>query len=601
MHDETSPAQRFTELRARLAAPGLTPARIFSIGSALLETAWEKDEGLTIQRVTVIGSLTTDFIGRAVAAGLALEGVAPVLYAAPFGALFQEALDPHSGLHRFAPELVLIAADWRDGVSPLPIGASPAETEAALTARAALFERVWEALEGGGTVRLIQHLLPPPPLRFLGPAERLAPASPLSQIEALNRALLARGRGRVSWLELDRLAMEAGLSRFLDPAAYHAARLGFETRFLPDYLTHFRAAWRAAHARARKALVLDLDDTLWGGVIGDDGVEGMVLGPPSPRGEAFAAWQAYLKELASRGVVLAVCSKNDPALAAQGFTHPASVLRREDFAVFHCSWESKAEGIRRVARELDLGLDALVFADDNPAECELVSRALPEVAVLHLGEDPARFIEKLDRERFFHLDSYTPEDFARTQSYSARAAAAEAEKAAPDLASYLAGLEMRGFLFRPALTDLPRLAQLERKTNQFNLTTRRFSETEIRAFLENEAVVVLALRLADKFGDHGLVSSLIAVPDGPDLVIESWLMSCRVFSRTAEAFMLRHLLGLAAERGAARLVGLYRPTPKNGVVADLYPRLGFAPSGETGRFIRTVGDTSDLLTYVSAV
>lgn len=601
MLETTPPARRFAELRAALAAGPLSTARIFSLGSALLETEWDADESLPRQRVAVIGSLTTDFILRAVAAALALEGVAPVLYQAPFGALVQEALDPRSGLHRFAPELVLIAADWRDGISPLPINAPAAEAEAAIAAKADLFERIWEALSQGGRVRIIQHLLPPPPLRFLGPAERLAPASPLSQIEALNRTLLARGRGRVAWLEFDRLAMETGLARFLDPAAYHAARLGFESRHLPDYLTHFRAAWRSATARAKKALVLDLDNTLWGGVIGDDGLEGIALGPPSPRGEAFASWQAYLRELAARGVVLAVCSKNDPDTAARGFTHPSSVLRREDFAAFHCSWENKADGLRAVARMLNLGLDALVFADDNPAECELVRRELAEVAVLHLGEDPARFIEKLDRERFFHLESYTGEDFARARAYAARAQAAAAADNAADLPSYLAGLGMRGSLFRPGEAEIPRLAQLEQKTNQFNLTTRRFSEAEIRAFLAREEVIVLALRLADKFGDHGLVSSLIAVPEGKDLVIESWLMSCRVFSRTAEEFILRHLLALAAERGAARLIGLYRPTPKNGVVADLYPRLGFSPAGEEGRFLRPVGAADDLVTYITAV
>ncbi len=582
MSDEIATGVDFPALRARLGTKALSLPLIFSAGGEILAAV--PPPGVAVQRIAILGSLTTDFIARAAACALALEGVWPVIYQAPFGSLIQEALDPGSALHRFAPDCVLLATDWRDGVDPLPIGADSDTIAASRADKVALFENLWQALARGGRCRILQHLMVPPPMRFCGPAERFAEAAPERQVAALNAALLAAGRGRVSWIETDRLAAEAGFVRFASPGNYYAARTGFDQRHLPDYVAYFRAAFRAAFGRAKKALVLDLDNTLWGGVIGDDGVGGITLGPGSPAGEAFADWQDYLRALRARGIVLAVCSKNDPEIAATGFTHPATRLAREDFAAFECSWDNKADGLKRIAQALNLGLDSLIFLDDNPAECDLVAGALPEVAVVPLGDDPGRFIEKLDAARWLYLESYTAEDLARAEAYAAREAAAAEARGATDLGSYLDGLAMRGRIWRPEEGDIARVAQLEQKTNQFNLTTRRFSEAEIRAFLADDDAIVLAFHLRDKFGDHGLVSTLIARPeaDGETLHIASWLMSCRVFSRTAEGFILRHLLALARARGFTHLTGEYRPTAKNGVVADLYPRLGFTPRAAAG-------------------
>ncbi len=336
-------------------------------------------------------------------------------------------------------------------------------------------------------------------------------------------------------------------------------------------------------------------------MIGDDGVEGLLLGTGSPEGEAFADWQRYIAALGARGVVLAVCSKNAPEIAAAGFDHAGAVLRRADFAAFECSWADKAQGLRRVAKDLNLGLDALVFADDNPAECALVRAALPEVATVELGPDPAQFPARLDAGHWFDMADLTTEDFGRGRAYIARARAAEAASEATDLGSYLAGLAMVGRLGRPLEADIPRLAQLEQKTNQFNLTTRRYSEDAIRSLLARDDVVVLAFRLADRFGDQGLTSTLIAVQEDATLRIDSWLMSCRIFSRTAEEFILLGLLDIAATRGVTRLVGEFRPTPKNAVVAELYPRLGFTAIQGGARWALPVGRTplDRLMTHVA--
>ena len=597
MPDQLVPSSPFVGIRQQLMAKAPTLPQIFQLGDRLASAS--APPATPTQRIAVAGTVTIDYIARAVACGVAVEGVLPVTYQAPFGSLVQEILTPASPLHAFAPELIVLAPSWRDSIAPLPIGATVTDVDAALAPAIALYKKLWSTLVAAN-IRIIQHTLVPPANRYRGPAERLAPAAPVNQVHRLNDELLEAGRGLVHFVDVEQIAGEVGWRRWSASRFYYTAKLDFDPRWLPEYLAPFRAAWRAANARAKKVLALDLDNTLWGGVIGDDGVEGIALGPASAAGEAFEDWQRYIKGLAERGVVLGVCSKNAPEIAATGFTHANSVLKREDFAAFECSWADKAGALRRMATDLNLGLDSFVFADDNPAECELVQHELPEVAVVHLGTDPAQFVELFDAGCWFDLPAYTADDLGRAAAYTARAAALAEASEATDIDAYLAGLGMKGRLYRPEEADIVRVAQLEQKTNQFNVTTRRYSEAAIRGFMERNDAIVLVFRLADRFGDHGLVSTLIAFREGDAVRIDSWLMSCRVFSRTVEQYMLRGLIGQARGLGAVRLIGEYRRTPKNDVVADLYPKLGFVAK-ESGLFARELGGVpDDLVTHIEA-
>jgi FkbH-like protein len=573
---------------------------IFQAGDRIFEAANAIPAGMPTQRIAVLGSVTIDYLARAVACCVVQEGVFPVLYQAPFGSYVQEVLDAGSALHGFEPELVVVAPHWRDMVASLPISASAQDVDAALASKVALLRTLWDRLTATG-VKIIQHMLAPPPGRYRGVAERLAPAFAANQVRRLNAMLLDAGGGLVSWIDMEALAHEIGTKRFSPAKFYYAAKLEHDQKWLPDYLPLFRAAWRSANGRAKKVLVVDLDNTLWGGVIGDDGVEGIELGSSSPTGEAFADWQHYLKGLGERGVILAVCSKNDPAVAETGFSHPNSVLRRSDFSAFVCSWNDKVAGLRQIARDLNVGIDSFVFCDDNPAECDLVRRELPEVAVVCMGTDPAAFIDVFDGGHWLDADRYTQEDLGRAAAYTARAAALAEQSEATDIGSYLAGLGMKGSLKRPSEADIARVAQLELKTNQFNVTTRRYTEAQIRGFMDREDAIVLAFRLTDRFGDHGLTSTLVAFHEDETIRIDSWLMSCRIFSRSAEQFILLGLVEIAAGRGAKHVVGTYLPTPKNDVVADLYLRLGFSAI-EGSLFTREIGGAvDDLVTYVTDV
>lgn len=541
-------------LRARLGAPGLTLADIVACSDAASRLT-----GMPVQRIAVAGDVTVEMLAHAIRCAVIQEGVLPLLHCAPYGAMASEILDPGSALHAFGPELAVLVPDRR--------AAHDAD----------LYLSLWRALEQRGC-RIIQHTLVPPTSALRGVAERRAAQSALRRVRDLNDALFEAGDGRVTWLEADRLAAEVGLLAWSAPRYFHAGKLGFDPRFLPAYMAWFRGAWRSSTGRAKKVLVLDLDDTLWGGAIGDLGPGGVALGPDhGPVGEAFTAWQDYVAELGRRGVILAVCSKNDPALAAAGFDHPHGKLRRDAFAAIVCSWEDKAAGMRNIAAQLDLGLEALVFADDNPSETALVRQLLPAVETVDLGSDPARFIERLDAGHWFDQQSYSDEDFQRTSSYRGRAQAEALRSDGGDLDLYLRSLAMVGRLAPATESDLGRMAQMEQKTNQFNLTTRRYSQGELEKFLDER--VILTFHLRDRFADHGLTSTLVAHEEGDALQIDSWLMSCRIFARTAEQFILAGVAAIARQRGLVALVGTYVPSDRNGVVADLYRRLGFEPHG----------------------
>jgi FkbH-like protein len=333
----------------------------------------------------------------------------------------------------------------------------------------------------------------------------------------------------------------------------------------------------------KKVLVLDLDNTLWGGVIGDDGLEGIELGDTSPRGEAFKAFQKYIASLKERGVLLAVCSKNDHAKAVEPFEkHPEMALRMEDIVSFKANWDSKADNIRAMAAELNLGLDSFVFVDDNPAEIEIVRQFAPEVTTILLGPDPAGYAGQLQDCRLFEPRTITAEDAERTSQYRSDVQRKELHASVTDMDSYLESLNMEAVISEFTPVDVPRLSQLINKSNQFNLTTRRRSEAEVIAVMNDPGQVGYSVRLKDRFGDHGLISIVIGKKNGDTMHIDTWIMSCRVLKRQVEEEVLNELARLAQARGCARLEGVYLPTAKNEMVRDFYPRMGFSLTRENG-------------------
>ncbi len=424
---------------------------------------------------------------------------------------------------------------------------------------------------------------------LMGSNEHRLPGSRTRLIARLNARLrdMAAAEG-VELVAVDARAAQDGLAGWHDPAMWHRSKQEVSPAAAPVYGELVARVLAAGQGRSAKCLVLDLDNTIWGGVVGDDGVEGLVLGQGSALGEGFVAVQDYAKELARRGVILAVCSKNDEANALEPFEkHPEMILKRGDVASFVANWSDKAANIRAIAAELNIGLDALVFVDDNPFERNLVRQELPMVAVPEVPEDPALVPRCLADAGYFEGLSVTDEDRARTAQYQSNRDREQLRTSATDMPSYLHGLQMQLLWRRFDRIGLSRTVQLINKTNQFNLTTRRYTEDEILAVMSDNRSFGLQLRLLDRFGDNGIIAIIIGrMQNGesglpPDsLLIDTWLMSCRVLGRQVEPTTLNLVVEQAKLLGAQRVVGEYRPTKKNGMVRDHFGRLGFTTGPE---------------------
>nr|WP_254429629.1 HAD-IIIC family phosphatase [Ruegeria atlantica] len=338
----------------------------------------------------------------------------------------------------------------------------------------------------------------------------------------------------------------------------------------------------AIYGKTSKCIVLDLDNTLWGGVVGDDGVNGIKVGQGNAEGEAFLAFQNYLLELKARGILLAVASKNEEANARAPFdTLDDMALKFADFVSFKANWGPKPDSIAAIAKELNIGLDAIVFVDDNPAERALVRQSLPEVRVLELGDDPAEYPYLLSRSGWLETIEITSEDRRKSEQYAANSARTELAESAVDYDGYLRSLNQKAVIrpFEPEHLD--RITQLINKTNQFNLTTQRMTRSEVEALAASDTALTAYMRLKDTFGDNGLISVAAGTVDGDTLTIDLWLMSCRVFKRGAEFAMANYLMQEAARRGISHVRGIYRPTAKNGLVETLYADLNFEKDGVT--------------------
>ncbi|KQT57241.1 hypothetical protein ASG52_04060 [Methylobacterium sp. Leaf456] len=532
-------------------------------------------------RLAVLGSSTVSHLLPAIRVAGLRRGLWLDLYEGPYGGYRQDILDPASGLHAFAPDDILLIFDAAHATAGFDVAQDADQARRTEGAVRDDWRRLWRAARTQLGCGLIQPTLLPTPVPLAGSGEHRLPGSRAAAVARLNAALpgLAAEEG-IDVLALDAAVQRHGLSAWHDSVWWWRAKQEIAPAAAPYFGDLVARMLGARRGLSRKALVLDLDNTLWGGVVGDDGPAALVLGPGSAEGEAFAAFQAYARDLSRRGIVLAVVSKNDEANALEAFErHPEMVLKRGDIAAFLANWDDKAENLRRVAAQLNLGLDALVFADDNPFERDRVRSALPEVAVPELPPDPSGYADRIARAGYFEALSVTAEDRARGRHYAARQ---EVEAQGDDLPAYLAGLDMRLLWRRFTAPDLPRIVQLVNKTNQFNLTTRRITDAEAQALLTDSDALALRFRLTDRLADNGIVGIIIGRRSGADLVLDTWLMSCRVIGRGAEAAMRDAVVAAARDFGAARLVGVYRPSPKNGMVRDLYPRLGFSSLGPDG-------------------
>jgi len=530
-------------------------------------------------RIALLSSTTIDFLAPILRAQCFGAGIDAEIYIGPFNQYEQEIRHPDSGLARFQPDVIAIGTDWRS-LGLRDEEDSPGGIIGEHTGR---LESLWrEARERLGAT-VIQFNYEAPPFDALGQLSAALPGGRGHLLRAINLALWeAAGRTQgVAILDVDQIAARFGKDRWNDPVLWHTAKQYPSAEAMPALGHQLTALLRAALGLTSKCLALDLDGVLWGGVIGEDGLAGIQLGG-GPAGEAFVDFQRYLQSLTRTGVLLAVCSKNNPEDAVLPFRkHPEMVLREQDIAIFTANWKSKDENLREIATALNIGLDAMVFVDDNPAERSRVRQNLPEVEVVDLPADPALYVSALSRLGLFETLAITREDRQRTASIRENLERKTLESTAGSVDDYLAQLDIQVQLAPFDEANLPRIVQLINKTNQFNLTTRRRGDAEVRALLAAGAYTQ-AMRASDRFGDSGLTGVLIAIPDGAGLRVDTWLMSCRVLGRRLEEVMFAALVRYAAENHTTQITGEYIPTAKNSQVADLYARLGCAAAGQEG-------------------
>jgi len=540
--------------------------------------------GATAVRLALLGSHTLDHLAPAIRLGGLRHGLAIATHLGEYGQYRSVLLAGNPALDDFAPTHVLLALDLASTLSALPMAAGYDEVDQAIAAAVNAMRGWWQRIRSRWNALPIQQTLlaQSPPL--VGSNEALLPASPAAMVLKLNAAIRAAAAedGTLLVDVATRMPGERGGDRCYDPVRWYQAKQLINPVFAPLYGELVAQGVAAAAGRARKCLVLDLDNTMWGGVVGDDGIENLKLGQGSAEGEAFLAFQDYVRRLAARGVILAICSKNDHEVARAVFdTHPDMQLRYADIACFVANWGDKATNIRAIAACLNIGTDSLVFVDDNPAERAIVRRELPEVAVPELPDDVAFYPERIAGAGYFEAAAITGDDLGRSRSYAANSQRAAALDDATDMDGFLRSLEMRLVSGPVTAIDRPRAAQLINKSNQFNLTTIRRNEAELDQVARDPGAIARCFRLHDRFGDNGLISVIIARRDAawPDdtLLIDTWLMSCRVLGREVEVAALSVLIEAALARGITTLIGEYRPSGRNALVEQHYAKLGFSP------------------------
>ena len=537
---------------------------------------------LTPFRLGLLGNGTLDLMVPVLVATAARYGVALECVGGAYDQFLQDALQPDSAVNQARPDAVLLCIDHRGlAVQPTPGHADAAARS--IDAAAGLLDSVRAAIRAYSGAPCIVQTLAPPPEGLFGSLDRALPGTARSLVDALNRRIAeAVLQSDDMLLDVAGIAETVGLAEWHSPALWNLAKLPFADAYVPLYADHVARIIGALRGKSRRCLVLDLDNTVWGGVIGDDGLEGIKLAQGDATGEAHLSVQQLALALRERGVVLAVSSKNTDSIARRPFAeHPDMLLRLDHIAVFQANWDDKATNIRAIASELALGLESLVFLDDNPVERGLIRRELPEVAVPELDADPANYARTLAAAGYFESIRFSDEDRTRAEMYQGNARRLSLQKQTGDIDAYLRSLDMR-IVFNPFdRTTRARVAQLISKSNQFNLTTRRYSEAEVAEVEANRDAMTLHARLIDNFGDNGIICVVICRVTAPATwTIDTWLMSCRVLGRRVEQMVLREILLRARARGIRTLVGLYRPTERNAMVREHYGKLGFSLVGE---------------------
>jgi FkbH-like protein len=561
------------------------PADVMFCASALTNIAdtLAKTPGIKRLKTFVVRSVTVEPILPFLTVQAVLSNYLLDLQIGGYGSYADELMNPQSSLAGFKPDIVLVLLDLEEIAGRLPdlcADGKGARVEQEIEECVVRIAQLLKSFRSSNSARLLLQGCVIPDLTSLGDiGDANLPHSLTNALQQLNQRLaaLCRTIPDCVFFDVDRLAARHGRARWRDPRMFLASRLPVSSEAFTAYSRGLIRSFSSLFRAPRKVLCTDLDNTLWGGVLGEDGTDGIATGSAFP-GNCYLEYQRYLKQLSSRGILLAIVSKNNDADVREAFQLRADdlALTLDDFVATKISWNEKSDAIRELAEELSLGLDSFVFVDDNPVECEAMRQQLPDVAVVAApAQEPWKLVEILSEQPFFDATVVTEDDANRLSEYKAQAQRAELSSHAANRDEFLASLGIVCTFQSALLAPLSRAVQLLAKTNQFNLTTRRHSTTEVEEIAAAPGGQAVVVRVRDRFGDAGVVGLALARTEGDSCTIDSLLLSCRVIGRGIETALLAHIADHAREAGATQLIGEFIATKKNAPCATFYPEQGF--------------------------
>jgi len=539
-------------------------------------------DGSPTIKIALLGDTATQFLATAIKGDGVRRGFNIELFEAEYSQVERQLMDPTSDLYRFEPQYTVIFQSthkWGEKHSLL----SAAEQTAMADERIDFLRTACQSMKS----RIICMNYPEIEDTVFGSYANRVESSFTWQVRKLNFELMRLSQEQPNFFVCDIAGVQNKIGRdvMFDPAVYTSTEMVLSIDAVPLVASRVMDIVAAAQGKFKKCIILDLDNTVWGGVVGDDGLEGIQLGHGLGIGKVFTEFQMWVKKLKNRGIIVCVCSKNDEDKAKEPFEkHPDMVLRLEDISVFMANWETKVDNIRAIQQILNIGFDSMVFLDDNPFERNIVREHIQGITVPELPDDPAQYLEYLYGLNLFETVSYSVADKDRTKQYQVQAQRASFAKTFTNEADFLKSLNMTSKVEGFNKFNTPRVAQLSQRSNQFNLRTVRYTEADIEALSSDETAINLSFTLEDKFGDNGLICVVIMKPEDKEtLFVDTWFMSCRVLKRGMENFTLNTMVAEARRRGYRRIVGEYIPTAKNQMVKDHYKNLGFIEQSD-GRF-----------------
>lgn len=532
-------------------------------------------------KVAILGGSTTNDIKLVLELFLLNYKIKPVFYESEYNQYWQDAIFPNEELEKFAPDIIYIHTSCRN-IMKFPLITDDAQKiDELIESERDKYEQMWNSLRNKYNCSIIQNNFEYPSYRIMGNKEVSDIHGKINFINRLNEMFYCYAQNNSNFYinDINYLSACYGLDKWSDPFYWHMYKYALAVPAIPDLAFNIAKIIKSIYGKNKKGFVLDLDNTLWGGVIGDDGVDNISLGQETPMGQVYSEFQKYLKECTELGIILNVNSKNEYENALAGINHPDSDLRKEDFIIIKANWNNKYQNYIEIAKELNLLPESLVFVDDNPAERAIVEEQLEGVVAPPMDK-PEEYIRILDKAGYFEVTNLSKDDLSRNSMYKENVERAELQSQFKTYEEYLISLGMKATIKPFETIYIARIAQLTNKSNQFNLTTRRYTQTEIQKIATDSNYVKLYGKLEDRFGDNGVVSVVIGEVKGKEVFIDLWIMSCRVLKRDMEFAMMDTLVHQCRKRNISKIHGFYYPTAKNGMVKEFYKVQGFILENE---------------------